>query len=140
MTTPFDVDANLLVERVAEKLRSEKNIKPPEWAGYVKTGVHKENLPVQKDWWYLRGAAVLRKLYMKGPLGVERLRAEYGGAKRRGCKPSKAAKGSGAVMREVLQQLESAGFVQRAEKQGRSLTPKGRAFLDSVAHEIREVS
>jgi len=140
MTTPFDVDANVLVERLAEKLKSDENIKPPEWAGYVKTGAHKEKLPVQKDWWYIRSAAVLRKLYVRGPLGVERLRAEYGGAKRRGCRPSKAAKGSGAIIREILQQLESAGFVSRLEREGRVLTPKGRAFLDSVAYEVKGVS
>jgi len=143
MTTPFDVDANLLIERLAEKLRSDenesgnKNIKPPEWAGYVKTGAQKEKLPVQKDWWYIRSAAVLRKLYVRGPLGVERLRAEYGGAKRRGCKPQKATKGSGAVIREILQQLESAGLVSKVEKEGRALTPKGRALLDSVAYELK---
>ncbi len=139
MTTPFDVDANLLIERLAEKLRSDgnENIKPPEWAGYVKTGAQKEKLPVQKDWWYIRSAAVLRKLYVKGPLGVERLRAEYGGAKRRGCRPQKATKGSGAIIREILQQLESAGLVSKIEKEGRALTPKGKALLDSVAYELR---
>ncbi|MDY6984849.1 MAG: 30S ribosomal protein S19e [Candidatus Thermoplasmatota archaeon] len=139
MTTPFDVGADLLIERLAEKLRSDENenIKPPEWAGYVKTGAQKEKLPARKDWWYIRSAAVLRKLYIKGPLGVERLRAEYGGAKRRGCRPQKATKGSGAIIREILQQLESAGVVSKVEKEGRALTPKGRALLDSVAYELR---
>jgi small subunit ribosomal protein S19e len=140
MTTPFDIEPNSFIARLAEKLKENDNIKPPEWAGYVKTGSHKEKLPVQKDWWYIRAAAVLRKLYVKGPLGVEKLRAEYGGAKRRGCRPHKATKGSGAIIREILTQLDKAGFVSKVEREGRTLTPKGRSLLDSTAHEVREVS
>ncbi|HII79102.1 MAG TPA: 40S ribosomal protein S19, partial [Methanosarcina sp.] len=50
----------------------------------VKTGVHKELPPINDDWWYIRCAAVLRKIYTDGPIGTERLRSVYGGKKDNG--------------------------------------------------------
>ena len=82
MTTVYDVPADLLIKRVAEKLKS--MVKPPEWAKYVKTGVHKQRAPEQEDWWYIRLASILRRVYIDGPVGIERLRTYYGGRKRRG--------------------------------------------------------
>ena len=84
MTTPFDIDPNVFTLKLAEKLKGNKEISIPEWAKYVKTGIHKEKGPEQKDWWHIRAAAILRKLYVKGPLGVEKLRSEYGGKRDRG--------------------------------------------------------
>ena len=135
MTTPFDIDPNVFTLKLAEKLKGNKEISIPEWAKYVKTGIHKEKGPEQKDWWHIRAAAILRKLYIKGPLGVEKLRSEYGGKRDRGSKRYKARKGSGAIIREVLNQLESAEFVSKEGSKGRVLTPKGRAFLDKTSYE-----
>ena len=135
MTTPFDIDPTVFTLRLAEKLKENEKITIPEWAKYVKTGIHREKSPVQKDWWHIRTAAILRKLYIKGPLGVEKLRSEYGGKRDRGSKRYKARKGSGAIIRGVLSQLELAEFVGK-EAKGRGLTPKGRAYLDKVSYEI----
>jgi small subunit ribosomal protein S19e len=137
MTTVYDVPAHRLIKSVAEKLREMEEFKPPEWAVYVKTGVHKERSPEQPDWWYTRVASIFRKIYTDGPVGVERLRTVYGGRKRRGSKPPKFAKGSGSVIREAIQQLEKAGFVDKTQR-GRFVTPKGRAFLDKVASELKK--
>ncbi len=137
MTTVYDVPANELIEYVARKLEEMEEIKPPEWAAYVKTGVHKERSPEQPNWWYIRVAAILRKVYTDGPVGIERLRSIYGGRKRRGSKPPKFRKGSGAIIRKALQQLENAGFVEKKDK-GRVVTPKGRAFLDKSASELKK--
>ena len=73
---------------------------------------------------------------MKGPIGVERLRAYYGGRKDRGVRKEKAAKGSGAIIRLALQQLEKAGYVEKVDGKGRIITPKGRRLLDQLATEI----
>lgn len=135
MTTVYDVPADKLIEKVAEKLEKMEEIKPPEWAAYVKTGAHKELPPTQKNWWYIRCASILRRIYIDGPVGVSRLRTYYGGRKRRGVKPPRFRKGSGAIIRKALQQLEKAGFVEKA-KEGRRITPKGMSFLDNTAHEI----
>lgn len=137
MTTVYDVPANELIEYVAKKLEEMEEFKPPEWAAFVKTGVHKERSPQQSNWWYVRVAAIFRKVYTDGPVGIERLRSIYGGRKRRGSKPPKFRKGSGAIIRKALQQLEKAGFVEKKDK-GRVVTAKGRAFLDKSASEIKK--
>ena len=136
MTTAYDVPAIDLITRVAEKFKENDKIAPPEWAEFVKTGVHKEFPPVQDDWWYIRCAAVLRAVYMNGPVGVERLCSIYGGKKNRGSKPSRKAKGSGSVIRKAVQQLEAAGYVQTA-KTGRTVAGPGRALLDNTAYELK---
>jgi len=136
MTTLYDVPTKELIDKVAKKLQNDKSILLPEENRYVRTGVHKENPPTNKDWWYVRCAAILRKIYIKNAIGIEQLRAEFGGGKNRGSKPSKARRGSGSIARRAVQQLEKAGYVTRIKGKGRVLTPKGRSFLDNTSHEV----
>ncbi|HJH32066.1 MAG TPA: 30S ribosomal protein S19e [Methanosarcinaceae archaeon] len=136
MTTAYDIPADDMITKVAEKLKDNEHINPPEWAAHVKTGVHKELPPVDADWWYTRCAAVLRTVYKEGPIGVERLRSVYGGSKNRGVNPFRKAKGSGSIARKILQQLESAGLVRKF-KSGRVLAPAGQSFMDNTAHDIK---
>ena len=137
MTTVFDVPATALIAEAAKRLASVQEIAPPEWASFVKTGVHTEKPPVQADWWHTRVAAVLRKVYAEGPIGTETLRAHFGGFRDRGNRPNRAAKGSGSIAREALQQLEAAGLVQTVQAQGRVVTAKGRSLMDNAAHQVR---
>ncbi len=134
MATVYDVPADVLIKRVAERLKD--MVAPPEWAKYVKTGVHKQRSPEQDDWWYFRLASVFRRVYIDGPVGIERLRTYYGGRKRRGVKPPKFRKGSGTIIRSALHQLEQLGFVTKT-KEGRIVTPMGRSFLDKIATELK---
>jgi small subunit ribosomal protein S19e len=134
MTTVYDVPADLLIRKVAEALKARQEIKPPAWAAFAKTGVHKEMPPEDPDWWYMRSAAVLRRVYVDGPLGVQRMRSFYGGAKNRGSKPNAFRKGSGSILRKALQQLEACRFVLH-DKTGRRISPEGQAFLDAMAKE-----
>ena len=102
----------------------------------MKTGVHKELPPSSNDWWYTRCAAVLRKIYTDGPVGIERLRSVYGGKKNNGSTPDHKAKGSGSVARKAVQQLEAAGYLQKG-KEGRTVSAKGRSMLDNAANELK---
>ncbi len=135
MTTVYDVPADHLIRRVAEELKKRQEIKPPAWAAFAKTGVHKEMPPEDPDWWFIRAAAVLRRVYVDGPLGVERMRSFYGGNKNRGSKPNAFRKGSGSILRKALQQLEAAGFIAH-DKTGRKVSAAGMAFLDSMAQDV----
>jgi small subunit ribosomal protein S19e len=121
---------------VAGKLKENERIVPPEWAGNVKTGVHKELSPTNEEWWYTRCAAILRRIYTDGPVGIERLRSVYGGKKDNGSTPSHKAKGSGSVARKAVQQLETAGYLQKV-KEGRTISAKGRSMLDNTANELK---
>ena len=134
MTTVYDVEPNKLIAEAAKELKKDTNVKPPEWAHFAKTGAHKEKVPTDRDWWYMRVAAILRRIYTE-PQGVSRLRRAYGGRKNRGYKPEIFVKGSGSVARKSLMQLEKAGLVKK-EKTGRVVTPKGKKFLDNIANKI----
>ncbi len=133
-----DLPADKLIKKVAEELEKMKEFEMPEWAKFVKTGVHKERPPQQKNWWWLRAASILRKLYLGEKIGVNRLRKIYGGRRDRGHKTEHKYKASGKIIRKILQQLESAGFVKIEKGKGRVITPKGQSFLDKIAKNIKE--
>ena len=137
MTMLKGSDAGKLIERVAEKLKAMPEFKPPEWSGYVKTGAHKERPPQSKDWWWVRAAAILRKISNSDTMGVVKLRKDYGGKKNRGHKPEHKYKASGSIIRKILQQLEAAGFVTKKRDKGRALTPKGASLLNEAAKEAK---
>lgn len=136
MTTVYDVPPGILIERLKEQLEKEGKVKPPEWAPFARTGAHTEKAPVQKDWWYRRLAAVLRKVYLNGPVGATHLAAEFGGRRDDGSAPYHPVRGSRSIAREAMQQLEALGYVSKIEKKGRVITPQGRKVLDRLATEI----
>jgi len=51
----------------------------PEWSNLVKTSKHKELAPVDADWYYIRCAAVLRRIYIRGKIGTTGIAKRYGG-------------------------------------------------------------
>jgi small subunit ribosomal protein S19e len=130
----YDMPSDEFNEKLALALKKIPEFKMPEWASFVKTSTAKERPPEKKDWWYNRAASILRQLYTKGILGVNRLRTRYGGKKKRGNRPEKYKKGSGKIIRIILQQAESSGFVEKSnnKKAGRKLTDKGKQFLESI--------
>lgn len=137
MVTVYDVPAEKLILKAAEKLKENDKIVAPEWAEFVKTGTHTERAPVQPDWWYTRAASILRKLYVKGPMGTSKLAAEYGGFTDRGSKPNRAVKGSRNIIRKCLIQLQDAGLLDATQnKQGRKVSPAGQKLLDAAAKEV----
>lgn len=137
MTTVYDVPADLLISAIAKDLNENKSIDAPDWAKFVKTGVHKERRPEDADWWYTRCASILRKVYIDGPVGLNSLRSYYGGKKDKGTNPEKFAKGSGSIIRTALHQLEDAGFVAKI-KEGRIITPEGKSFVDKASNIVKK--
>ncbi len=132
MTTVYDVPADWLIKQAAEELKQRPEVKPPEWSAFVKTGIHREMPPENPDWWYIRAASVLRRLYVDGPVGVQRMRTAYGGKRDRGSSPYQFRKGSGSILRKIFQQMEAAGLVEKG-RTGRRISPLGMSFLDTVA-------
>jgi small subunit ribosomal protein S19e len=139
MTTAYDVPADVLIGKLSSYIKENiKEVTPPDWAAHVKTGSHVERVPQVPDWWYVRTASILRKLYMNGPVGVQRLRGEYGGRKRVGNSPGHHAKAGGSIIRMSLQQLEKAGLVDKVDKSGRVVSKKGRSLLDAMSTQIKK--
>ena len=119
---------------LAEALKSASEFGKPEWVDFIKSSVHKKRPSSEEDFWHKRAASILRQIYIKGIVGVNRLRTRYGGNKNRGGKPSEFRKAGGKIIRTILQQAESAGFLEKAKgkKSGRQLTQQGKEFLESI--------
>lgn len=137
MATVYDVPGDILVREVSKEIEDKNLVEMPDWAKYVKTGSDKERPPEDEDWWYKRSASILRRVYIDGPVGVESLRSYYGGRKRGGHEPDEKRKGSGKVIRTVLQKLEDVDYVEKSPE-GRTISDEGQSFLDSVSTEIKE--
>jgi len=135
MTDIKSIEAGKYNELLAEALKKEKIFEKPDWVDFVKSAPNRKRPTSEEDFFYKRAASILRQIYIREIVGVERLRNRYGGRKDRGGKPAKFVKGSGKLIRLILQQAETAGLLQKAEgnKKGRTLTDKGKKLLESVA-------
>ncbi len=136
----FDVDQGAIVTALAAELKRQNVVVPPDWAAFAKTGHHREHPPVDDDWWYVRAASVLRTIYLRGPIGTQKLRIRYGGRKNRGVSPDKFYPAGGNHLRKILQQLEAAKLIVQAEKgvhKGRVVTPLGRKLLHAIAGVVK---
>lgn len=138
MVKAYDIPADLFIERLAEHLKKDSKIEPPSWAGFVKTGSHAERVPQNRDWWYVRCASLLRKVYIHGPVGLSDLKSVYGGRKKVGYAPAHHRDAGGAIIRKALQQLESSGYVTKAIGKGRVLTQDGMKKLDNLGKQIHK--
>ncbi|WP_122090227.1 30S ribosomal protein S19e [Halalkalicoccus subterraneus] len=138
MTTLYDVPAEEIIEELSDRLAD--RLEQPDWAAYAKTGASRELPPEQEDFWAVRGASLLRKVAVDGPVGVERLATHYGDAKRGSNRytvaPPKQTDGSDNIIRTILQQLEDEGFVEQQGDAGRVLTAEGRSFVDEAAGDV----
>ena len=135
MAKVYDVPADILVNRLSEILKKE-DITVPEWTSFVKTGTHADKPPQNSDWWYVRCASILRKIYLHGPVSVNDLRSMYGGGRPVGYGASHHKDASGAIIRNAIHGLEKLDLVTKIEKKGRMLTKQGTQKLDRLATEI----
>jgi small subunit ribosomal protein S19e len=137
MPTPLDVPSDALIDKLSKFLKENVGeVAPPVWAANAKTGSHRDRPPSNPDWWYIRCASLLRKLYIHGPVGIARLRVEYGGRLRKGTHIEHSRVAGGSAIREPLQQLQKAGFISIEAKQGRKLTAEGISLLNRMAADI----
>jgi small subunit ribosomal protein S19e len=142
MAIVYDVPAEELIEAVAKDLKEKQKLACPDWAKFVKTGSNAERCPENPDWWWVRAASVLRKVYVDGPIGVSRLRTVYGGRKNKGVKPERFRRAGGKILRTILQELDELSFTKKTDKsqnpplKGRIITKEGQSYLDKVATDI----
>lgn len=129
------IEAGKYNDILAKALKESGDFQKPEWIDFVKTSAHKMRPVVDEDFWYRRGASILRQMYIRGIVGVGRLRTRYGGRKNRGVKPEHFVKAGGKIIRTLLQQAEKAGLIEKTtgKKAGRQLTKQGKEFMESLA-------
>jgi len=130
----YDIPADAYNKKLAEALKKIEEFKAPGWVLFVKTSTSRKKPSDEADFWYKRAASILRQVYIKGVIGVNRLKTRYGGRKDRGAKPEEYRKGSGKIIRLILQQAEKAGLLEKSDskKKGRKLTKKGVNFLEEI--------
>ena len=151
MTTVYDIPADILNPALADAMADQKAVSMPDWGQYVKTAVDRERPPTQENWWYLRTAAILRKVARTGPVGVTQLAQAFGGKKDNGASPNTPGVASRHIIRTALQQLEDAGLVEKVPTKevetdegkvqlyaGRRITAAGQKLVDNVAHSVRD--
>lgn len=140
MNPVYELNAQEYNQKLAKALKEIPEFKAPEWVEFVKSGPAKERPIAEEDFWYKRAASILRQIYKKGVVGTQRLRTKYGSKKNRGYAPEEFRKASGKIIRVILQQADAAGLTEiskavrgiRQRKPGRTLTEKGKTFLESV--------
>ena len=135
---PHEIPPRLFIETLASRLKEMSEFKMPEWALFVKTSRSKARMPEKEEWWHIRAASILRTVYVKGVIGVSKLRSKYGSKQKRGVRPEKFAKGGGKIIRTILQQATKAELIEhvKGKKAGRRLTKKGKEFLEALSTEL----
>ncbi|MGA3021038.1 MAG: 30S ribosomal protein S19e [Candidatus Micrarchaeales archaeon] len=134
MANVFEVDSAKLIGIAAQRLK-EKGIEKPAYVDYVKSGPSRERVPEQKDFWYLRCSALLRQVYINGPVGISKLRTRYGTRKEHVVTRHHHMRAGGSIITDALNALEKQGLVKKTAK-GREITQSGKSFLDKIANEI----
>ncbi len=135
--TVKDVPAQDFIVALAAHLKKSQKLELPEWHDLIKTGTYKELCPQDPDWFYTRAASVIRKIYLRGGIGVGAFQKIYGGAQSNGCMPTHFGKAAKGLHRHILHQLEGKKLVEkRAESKGRYITKEGRRELDTIATQL----
>ena len=135
MAKVYDVPADVLIERLSSALKNE-DIPAPSWTPFVKTGAHADKPPQNREWWHIRCASILRKIYLNGPIGINALRNDYGGGKPSGYGAAHHKDAGGAIIRNAIQGLEKLGYLEKVEKKGRIVSKQGMQKLDRLSTEI----
>ena len=127
-------EAQAYNKALAEALKKMPEFKVPEWSLFVKSGPSKQRPINDDDFWHKRAASILRQIYKKGVVGVNRLRTKYGSRKDRGMRPPEFRRAGGKIIRTILQQCDAAGLTEASidKRKGRKLTKKGIEFLEEI--------
>ncbi|KAL6772205.1 RPS19 [Auxenochlorella protothecoides x Auxenochlorella symbiontica] len=136
-----DVPADEFIKAFSAYLKKTGKIQLPASVDIMKTGSFKELAPYDADWYYVRAAAIARRVYIRQGLGVGAFRRIFGGRSnaKGSVAPEHFAKAAGGVVRHALQQLEALGLVEKTntEKGGRKITPEGQRQMDLVAASVK---
>merc|ERR1712072_1394208 len=136
--TVKDVPADAFIKACADFLKRQPKFDVPKYHDIVKTGTFKEFASYDEDWFYVRAASILRKVYLRKGTGVGALKKWYGGSDgtHRGTRKAHFATASGAIIRKAMCELEKLEMMEHADHGGRVISSKGRAEMDRIAGNI----
>jgi small subunit ribosomal protein S19e len=132
-----DVPAQQFISALAAHLKKSGKLELPAWHDLVKTSVSRELAPVDPDWYYVRAASLLRRVYLRGGIGVGAFSKVYGANNRKVESRPHFQKAARKLIRHILQQLETEELLgKKKEEKGRFITSKGRRELDTLAGQV----
>ena len=138
--TVLDVPSSQFINELATFFKEKNIIKMPKYAPLVKCSRANDCEPINPDYIYYKAAAICRKLYVTKSknVGVGSLRSMFSKKQRRGCQPPKTFRAGGKIIRELVIQLKTAGYIQNyggeeETNSGLFLTKTGRSELDKIA-------
>mmetsp|Transcript_7254 Transcript_7254/g.7951 ORF Transcript_7254/g.7951 Transcript_7254/m.7951 type:complete len:150 (+) Transcript_7254:46-495(+) len=134
--TVRDVEPAKFINAYADVLKNNDKFHVPKWVELVKTGVHKELAPYDPDWYFVRAAATIRKIYLRPGSGVGALAKRFGGGFRRGARPVKHQDSATGIIRAILLALDDLKLTEKTENGGRRVTKIGQQALDLIANQI----
>ena len=59
------------------------------------------------DWYYIRAAAIARRVYLRNGIGVGAFKRIFGGRRMRGTIPERFQSSSGSIARHILKEVRS---------------------------------
>eukprot|EP00999_Lentomonas_sp_LEN2_P001210 NODE_2226_length_621_cov_309.123482_g2176_i0.p2 GENE.NODE_2226_length_621_cov_309.123482_g2176_i0~~NODE_2226_length_621_cov_309.123482_g2176_i0.p2 ORF type:complete len:154 (+),score=38.14 NODE_2226_length_621_cov_309.123482_g2176_i0:77-538(+) len=131
-----DVSHADFISAAAAQFKREGQLELPKNWEFQKMASWKQYSPYDQDWFYIRTASLLRRLYVRGGTGIGGLQKHYGGARKRGVCPVHHADASAGVIRHCLHQLENKGLVEHDENGGRRVSKSGRKMCDQIAQRV----
>ena len=130
-----DVDANEWIEAFAQHLKAQGKLEIPEFVDYAKTGISRVLPPSNPDWFYVKSAAILRRIYIRPFTGIGGLKKVFGSTWGQS-RPLHFKKASGSVIRKSLQGLEGLNLIAKSDDEGRIITKAGRRDCDRIALKV----
>ena len=131
--TARDVGAPALIKAFSAHLKRQGKMTLPNNLDLQKTAKFKELAPYDSDFFYIRAAALARRLYLYNNQGVGHFATTFGGQQRRGTRTNKFGKGFTGVNRRALQELAKIGIVKVDDKNG-YVGPVSMSFLSLPRH------
>ena len=131
-----DINAATFIKYFSRHLRRTGKIELPKYVDSIKTGCFCYNGPANPDWYYVRAASIIRRIYLTPGIGVGALRHIYGSLNRRTKGRPHHTPASGGIIRHVFHQLEKLQLVEKTPNGGRRVTKTGRRDLDRISAQI----
>jgi len=139
--TVRDVDSAAFVNAYAAHLKQQGKLDLPDWVEYIKTSRARELPPQDKDWYYIRCAAIARRIYLRPGTGTGGLTKVFSsGNYRKGVKPNHHTLASAGNIRHALQQLGKLGIIEAHGDKGRRVSKQGQRDLDRIAQSVLTAS
>ncbi|EPY30128.1 small subunit ribosomal protein S19e [Strigomonas culicis] len=137
-----DVNAWRWIKTAAAHFKREGKIMVPNCTEIMKSSHGRERAPQNKDWYYIRCAAVLRALYLRPGEGYGGLSKRFAKKKNNGSRPEHTVRAATGLLHWACKSLSKLGLLEKVNDSegnpnGQRVTKKGRKVVDSLAFQVQ---